>query len=462
MGTKEISLTIANIQKGASLKYAIIDIETTGSHASGNSITEIGVCIHDGEKVVEEYQTLLNPGVWIPQYITALTGITNDMIEDAPTFEDVSDKLLELLEDAVFVAHNAQFDYSFIKAEFEAIGIKWQSKRLCTVRLARKAFPAMPSYSLGNVCNWLGLHNEQAHRALSDARAAMQLFEKCIAVMDPTEVSKMITRGAPELFLPAHLDRKEFDAVPQKTGVYFLLNEKGKPIYIGKAKNLKKRIQQHFTVQSEGARMQAFMKEIHHVNFELTGTELIALILEDFEIRQHWPKYNEAQKRRATQHHIIQYKDQKGADRLAMQKSNKINNAVKTFASAYRAKEWMMKMAAEFELDPRMLGLDMFDIHAPLPDIDDHNNRLEAALIQLQEREPSFIIRGEGRHEQEFSAVVVKKGQLRGYGFFEDQIDDEELIRSALRLIPPTETNAAIIRPYAENYASGKLIPLAE
>lgn len=444
------------------MKYAVIDIETTGSHASGNSITEIGICLHDGEKIVDEFQTLLNPGVWIPQYITALTGITNEMIEEAPTFEEVSEKLLEWLDGAVFVAHNAQFDYSFIKAEFEAIGIKWQSKRLCTVRLARKAFPALPSYSLGNICKWMGIHNEQAHRALSDARAAAQLLEKCLAAMEPDDVQKMITRGAPEVFLPPHLDRKEFDAVPQATGVYFLMNEKGKPIYIGKAKNLKKRIQQHFTNHPEGSRMQAFMKEIHHIGFELTGTELIALLLEDMEIRHHWPKYNEAQKRKATQHHIIQYTDQKGAIRLAMQKSNKINNAVKTFASAFRAKEWMMKMAAEFDLDHRLLGLDMFDIHAALPEIDNHNEKLCEALRQLSEREPSFIIRGEGRTENEFSAVVVQKGVLRGFAFFEDQIHDEEIIRSSVRSVPPTETNAAIIRNYAENYSSGKLIPLED
>jgi DNA polymerase-3 subunit epsilon len=444
------------------LKFAITDIETTGSYASGNSITEIGICLHDGEKVIREFQTLLNPGVYVPPYITSLTGISNEMLEDAPTFADVADELLELFEDAVFVAHNVSFDYSFIKAEFEALGIKWQSRRMCTVKLTRKAFPGLPSYSLGNACQWLGITNEQAHRALSDARAATQLFDKARQIMDPADIQKMITRGAPDIFLPLNLDRAEYDALPEKAGVYYLLNEKGKPIYIGKAKNLKKRVQQHFTTNPGSKKLQDFMKEIHHVSFELTGTELVALLLEDYEIRQHWPKHNAAQKNRVNKQTIIRYTDQKGYERLAMNKGNNTVAGIKTFSTAYRAKEWLMKMANEFDLDMRLLGLDMFDTTRTWHEPDQHNNALDDALRQLQKREPSFVMRGTGRHEDEYTCVLVRQGVLRGYGFVPATENTLEAIEACIKLLPPTETNAAIMRHYIENPESYNLIMLEQ
>ncbi len=453
---------IALLEKYNPLLFAITDIETTGSHASGNSITEIGICLHDGEKVIREFQSLLNPEVALPHYITTLTGITNEMIQGAPKFEEIAQELLDIFEGAVFVAHNVQFDYSFIKAEFEAIGIKWQSKRLCTVRLARKAFPAAPSHALGNICNWLNIRNEQAHRALSDARAATEVFQKCKEILDPSVLEKMISRGAPEIFLPPNLDRNEFDALPEKPGIYFMLNEKGKSIYIGKAKNLKKRVQQHFTTKTDSKRLQDFMKEIHHVSFELSGSELIALLMEDHEIRQHWPKHNAAQKNKVNKQSIISYTDQKGYERLAMQSGIKTNAAVKTFSTSYRAKEWLAKMASEFDLDPRLLGLDMFDINAPWPAVDDHNNNLERALLEFKKREPSFILRAEGRNLDEYSCVMVKCGVLRGYAFLSNDINDLETIESALSLLPSTETNAAIMRNLVENAESDKLIMIPD
>ena len=438
--------------------FAITDIETTGSHASGNSIIEIGVCVHDGEKVVREYHTLLDPGVLLPHFITSLTHITDDMLEGAPTFDQIADDLEEVLEGTIFVAHNVSFDHSFIRAEFNAIGRQWNPRRLCTVRLARKAFPGMPSYGLGNVCNWLGLTNEAAHRALGDARAAKDLFEKCIAILDPDEVSKMISKASGDVFLPANVDKNDFLALPEKAGVYYFLNEKGKPIYIGKAKNLKKRVRQHFSVEPEGKRMQAFMKEIHHISFDLTGTELIALLLEDREIRKHWPAYNRAQKNRVQKVHVVRYEDQKGYTRLAMQNSNKLIASHKSFSSTYTARAWLMEMAQEFALDMRLLGLDMFDIHAEIPTAEVHNNQLELALTELKKREPSFVLQANGRTDDEYSFILVRNGVLKGYSFLCSDNIDVDMIESSLEYLPPTETNASIISNLSERHVGLKRI----
>lgn len=372
------------------------------------------------------------------------------MLRSAPTFPQIADELEEVLEGTVFVAHNVSFDYSFIRAEFAAIGRNWNSKRLCTVRLARKAFPGHRSYSLGNVCTMLGINNEAAHRALGDARAAKEVFEKCIAVLDESEINKMISRITGEVHLPPNLDKKEYDALPERAGVYFLLNEKGKPIYIGKARNLKKRVKQHFTTASEGKRNQDFMRQIHHVSFEETGTELIALLLEDFEIRKHWPEHNRAQKKQAEQIHVISYQDHAGYARLAIQTGNKFVGSIKTFSTKFAARTWLMDMASEFQLDMRLLGLDMFDIYAEADAIEVHNDKLANALEAMQQREPSFIIKDKGRTAGEYSYIVIANGKLRGYSFLQDDIHQEEAIHDALKLLPSTETNASIMAAICE------------
>ncbi|MBX7052432.1 MAG: GIY-YIG nuclease family protein [Flavobacteriales bacterium] len=425
--------------------FAITDIETTGSHASGNSIIEIGVVLFDGEKIIREFETLLDPGIRLPHFITSLTGITDDMLEPAPTFSQVADELEEIFENAVFVAHNVNFDYSFIKAEFNAMGRNFQMPRVCTMRVARKAFPGAPSYGLNNLCNWLGVTNESAHRALSDARAAHEIFQKSLSIIGDDVVHKMIGRASGDVFLPPNLDKKEFAALPEKPGVYYLLNEKGKPIYIGKAKNLRKRVKQHFTTNTDSKRNQAFMKEIFHVSFELTGTELIALLLEDAEIRKYWPAYNSAQKRRTPRVHVVRYYDQQGYDRLAIQESNKIIGAHKTFPSHYTARNWLMEISKEFDIDMRLLGLTMFDVHRELPLPDNHNKVMIEALRVLEKREPSYILQGEGRSDDEISAIVVRNGQLKGFAFVSMDLCSVEDIESALLILPPTEVNASII-----------------
>src|ERR1700744_2673816 len=161
--------------------YAIVDIETTGGHASANGITEIAVYIHDGTRVVKHFETLVNPRQNIPRYITALTGIDNYMVQDAPAFEEIAETLFSLLDNNVFIAHNVNFDYSFIKHQLKNEGYDFAAKKLCTVRLSRKVFSGLPSYSLGNLCRSLDIQIDNRHRAGGDAKATVTLFELCLA-----------------------------------------------------------------------------------------------------------------------------------------------------------------------------------------------------------------------------------------------------------------------------------------
>jgi DNA polymerase III subunit epsilon len=433
--------------------FAITDIETTGSAAAGNSITEIGICLMNGTKVVDEFHTLLNPGVSLPKSIVALTGITDDMLEHAPTFAEMADRILEFMGDAIFVAHNVSFDFSFIQAEFAAIGIKWHPKKLCTVKLSRKAFPGNRSYSLGNITRELGIINDSPHRALGDARATSLLMISCLNHLEEGTIEKMLAKAEPEVFLPNHIDRKEFDALPAKPGVYYFQNEKGKPIYIGKAKDIKKRVRSHFGNDKESARFQAFMTEIHHIDFRETANELIATLLEDAEIRKHWPKYNSAQKSKTDKFIIIEYLDQRGYLRLAVNRLQKSTRFIKSFASPVEARNWLAQMALRFEIDLRLLGLDALAPDAQLPETEIHNTKLSRALSVAMNEEPSVLLHSLGRSRDEFAFVWIDKGNLKGFGFVPSTsiFKDLELLEDYVELLPQTEVNSYVIKNYLKN-----------
>lgn len=176
------------------IEYAIVDIETTGGNASGSRITEIAIIIHDGTKVIDRWESLVNPQKDIPLAIFALTGINNDTVKNAPVFDAVSEKVLELLTDRIFVAHNVNFDYSFVRHELERSGFKWTAKKLCTVRATRKIKPGLGSYSLGNLCHSLDINIENRHRAGGDADATAILFSKLLKWDTEDEMGKMINR----------------------------------------------------------------------------------------------------------------------------------------------------------------------------------------------------------------------------------------------------------------------------
>src|SRR6185437_1998988 len=201
--------------------YAVVDIETTGGYASGNGITEIAIFLTDGKKVTDSFHSLINPECYIPSFITSLTGITNEMVQDAPTFEDIADEVENFTKDRVFVAHNVNFDYSFIKQEFSALGLKFERKKLCTVRLSRKIFPNLPSYSLGNLCGSLGIKIKDRHRAKGDAEATTKLLHLLVKGDNESFIDKSLKRTSRETLLPANLPKEDFEALPEEAGVYY-------------------------------------------------------------------------------------------------------------------------------------------------------------------------------------------------------------------------------------------------
>src|SRR5690606_26375562 len=337
------------------MEYAIVDIETTGGFAAGSGITEIAIHIHDGTAVIQTYETLVNPQRPIPLYITALTGIDNGMVEDSPLFSDIAERVYELLSGRVFVAHNVNFDYSFIKHHLGEAGYAVDLPRLCTVRLGRKCWPGLPSYSLGKLCRSLSIPLRNEHRAGGDAEATAVLFSRILASPEgraALETALKRTKG--EQTLPPHLPKADIDALPRSAGVYYFHDKKGKVIYVGKAKDLRKRVTSHFTGSNPRPQRQHFLRSIHSVTFERCGTELMALLLEAAEIKRLWPLYNRAMKRFEPAYALYSYEDQQGYIRLAVDKRRKHQAALYTFDRQIEGINMLHRLAVEYGLCPRL------------------------------------------------------------------------------------------------------------
>lgn len=414
--------------------YAIVDIETTGGHASANGITEVAINIHDGNQVVESFSTLINPGINIPVYITALTGIDNEMLVDAPFFNDVALQIYQLLKDKVFVAHNVNFDYSFLKHHLSAAGYDLQCRKLCTVRLSRKLLPGKSSYSLGKLCSALEIPIQNRHRAAGDADATSILFNLLLNNDVEGVIAEMLKKTSKEQVLPPNLDKKTVLKLPNQPGVYYFKDNKGKIVYVGKAKDLKKRVTSHFTGNKPNRQRQEFLKTIYHVDYVICGTELMALILEANEIKRLWPENNRAMKRYEHQYDLYVFEDQNGYLRLAIDKHKKNNKAFQSFNSLLEGYNFLNQLVDKYQLCAKLCYLQKtaskcsahengqcFGACSGIETVAIYNKKLNAALDDVQKLQPSFALVDEGRKEEEFSCLVVEKGKFYGMGYFTDK-----------------------------------------
>lgn len=461
--------------KGKPVEYAIVDIETTGGYASGSSITEIAILIHNGKKVVDRYTTLVNPGREIPLPIFALTGIDNDLVKDAPPFEEIAGTVYEMLQDRVFVAHSVNFDYSFVKHHLEQAGYRFTAPKLCTVRMTRKIKPGLRSYSLGNLCHSLDIAIKDRHRAGGDADATAILFSRLLEWDTEGVIPEMLKKNSGEQRLPPNLPKEDFEALPACPGVYYFRDRGGKVIYVGKAVNIKKRVASHFTGHNPNPQRQHFLRNIYSITFEACATELMALLLECYEIRRLWPVYNRALKRFEPKFGLYAYEDQKGYTRLAVGKLNRHQTCILPFGRIYDAVKTLHALIDAFDLDRRLCtvasttgsrprGQSPFmllsDSEQPayetsgLPDVTDYNDRVNRALDHLLENQPTFAIIDKGRDETEKSCVWVEKGNFYGMGYLaaESDLTDPADIRDSLSRCTANYYSNQLICLFAERY----------
>lgn len=409
--------------------YAIVDIETTGSYAAANGITEIAIQLSDGKSITGSYSTLINPGQPIPPYITAMTGITNSMVAGAPRFAEVAGQIYNLLHDKIFIAHNVNFDYSFIKCHLKEAGFELNTPKLCTVRLSRKIFPGFPSYGLGKLSHSLGIEITDRHRAGGDAEATAKIFLLLMENDKENHIQKSLQRNSKEWILPPNVPKEHFDALPYTPGVYYFHNEKGKVVYVGKAANIRYRVNSHFSNNSESRQKQNFMRHVYGISHQPCGTELMACILESIEIKKRWPVFNSSQKRREDLYGIFVYEDRRGYLRLAIDKNRNRPNPVYTFHYLVDGHAIIRKLVKDHRLCPKLCFLQKD--HAVCEGIKDdyckgacqqkespsrYNRRVKKACASLMVQ-PSFAIIDKGLNGDDRSCILVCEGKFFGMGY---------------------------------------------
>jgi len=453
--------------------YAIVDIETTGSHAGYHRITEVAVVQHDGTSITGIHQTLINPERDIPPFISALTGIYPDMLRKAPSFSEAADEIFQWLDGRIFVAHNAQFDFTFLKKEFQDCGYTWNPKRLCTVRLSRKIIPGLRSYNLGSLAEALGVSIKNRHRAGGDADATARIFDLLLRKDAGGVIEQTLKKNSGEMTLPPNLDREEYQKLPAAPGVYYFHDSRSKIIYVGKAVNIKKRIAGHFTGTATQWNRTHIRNEIHRISYELTGTELIALIHEAQEIRRLWPKYNLAQKEKRERWGIFSYQDQSGYIRLAL--NQVVRGSRPLLITESKGELWniVWEMVKNFQLCPKLTGLEKAQAQCHQHDTGEctgaccgkespelYNRRMTKALKSNAEQDGLKVIMDKGRKPGERSLVAIENGKFAGFGFIHKN-QKISSFKQALTHINPGRDNSvisSILQSYFLNPSSGKIV----
>ena len=448
--------------------YAIVDIETTGGYAAANGITEISIHVFDGKTVIEKFETLINPNQPIPYYISAMTGISDKMVANAPLFEDVAEKIYSLLQDKIFIAHNVNFDYSFVKSHLKEAGFDLNSKKLCTVRLSRKIIPGLPSYSLGKLCQSLGITINDRHRAGGDTAATVKVFQLLLENDKEKHIEKSLQRNSKEAILPPNVPKEHFEQLPYTPGVYYFHNEKGKVVYVGKANNIRYRVNSHFSNNSESRQKQNFMQHVYAISFQSCGTEIMACILESTEIKKRWPVFNSSQKRWEDVYGIFMYEDQNGYLRLAIDKNRKRLNPVYTFHYLVDGHAIIRKLIQEFNLCPKLCfmqkdpgkceGVNEGYCNAACEQKEtakSYNERVQKACDSLRSQ-PSFAIIDKGINGDDQSCILVSEGTFYGMGYIpaDVQITDPDLLKDYLTAYKENSFIRNLVNGYAARFPS--------
>jgi DNA polymerase-3 subunit epsilon len=453
--------------------YAIIDIETTGGSSRIEKITEIAIYLHDGNKITGEFSSLVNPERNIPYFITNLTGITNEMVEDAPRFFEIAKTIVEMTESRVFVAHNARFDYSFIREEFRSLGFNFKRSVLDTVTLSRKLFPGHRSYSLGNICGDLNININGRHRAKGDALATVKLFEMLL------ERDKEISDDKPGLMknvrvskLHPSLDLSKIENIPEEPGIYYFYNENKDLIYIGKSRNLQQRISTHLSNNTTNRAME--MRDlIADIDWEVTGSELIALLKESSEIKENKPVYNRAQRRTSFHWGIFSFVDEIGYINFRYGNLDNDEVPVSVFSSKDRARAKMDSIVERYNLCQKLAGLYETNgacFHHQVgicrgaccgkESAEEYNERASKSIEEFVFTRRNFFVIDKGRDDEERSAVKIVNGKYAGYGYF--NINDMGFGLAAVHeCINPSADNRdiqVILKQYLKNNRVEKII----
>lgn len=409
--------------------YAILDIETTGGQFNEEGITEIAIYKFDGHEIVDQFISLVNPEIPIQPFVVKLTGINNAMLQSAPKFFEVAKRIIEMTNDCVLVAHNADFDYRILRTEFRRLGYDFNQKTLCTVELSKKLLPEQPSHSLGKLVRALGIPMADRHRASGDAMATVKLFKMLLDKDLEKEIVKDLIKSEIQKGIAPKL-QDIIENLPSRTGTYYIHNEAGKIIFIGKSRNIKKRVNQHFTgITRSAIKIQA---EVFTVTYEETGTELIALLKETEEIKINKPLYNRMSRKSNYSWAIYAEKDVDGYLNLKLQKADGRKKEVLSYVNALEGKNALLQITSEFNLCQKLTGLSQSKTNCTQHNsnecdgacigkisVSEYNQRVQVFIDKNSFDNTNIVIVDKGRNINERSAVLVENGMYKGYTFYD-------------------------------------------
>ena len=446
--------------------FAIVDIETCGSKFAFQKGRIIDICIlvHDGISVVDKFSTLINPECYISGFFTNISGITNEMVANAPKFHEVAKDILSYTEGKIFVAHNSSFDYNFIKEEFASLGFKFRRDTLCTVKLSRKLMPGKKSYSLGNLCASVGIEIQNRHRAEGDAVATAKLLDMLLQLKT---VSKEYKTASVTQIMTTRVDNiKKYilDKIPESCGVYYFLDREGNIMYIGKSVNMYNRALSHYN--SDLKKSKVMLNALTNVDFVETGSELISLLMESEEIKKHKPLYNRQRKRDVFTHNIEVFTDENAVINFKIVPYEESEKPFLSFTNYTSAKERLESWIDNHQLCLRYCGLTSEQsvcfnhqikkcngICAEKESFELYNVRASQIVKEYSYQRPNFLILDRGRHFEERAFVFIKDYTYQGYGYIDasaqitslDDVksyltskqihpDDNDIVRSWMRL----------------------------
>tara|TARA_B100000575_G_scaffold276291_1_gene261606 strand:- start:556 stop:1938 length:1383 start_codon:yes stop_codon:yes gene_type:complete len=453
--------------------YAILDIETTGGKYNEEGITEIAIYRHNGRNVTDQFITLVNPERTIQPFVEKLTGINAKMLRNAPRFFEVAKRIIEITENCLIVAHNADFDYRILRTEFKRLGFSFERDSICTVSLSQVLLPDLESYKLGKLSRSLGIPISDRHRAHGDALATVKLFELLLEKDSSKQILKsqikaIHTHQVPSKYLSV------IEQLPPATGVYYLHNAVGDIIYIGKSKNIQKRVRAHLTANDR--KSQKIQKKLHKINFETTGSELIALLKEQHEIKKNQPQINKDGRYRL---YPMGIRIDRKSDyhQLVLEQVRNHNDYIAVFRNGQVAKNIMLKWMKTHQFCHK---------HSSLKDSDGacygyknnqckgaclcdespqtYNERLLQLIYKKKYPHDDFLMIESGRKEGEYSFVYIEDQSFKGYGFYElnHQINCKKKIHNRIIPIEDNTDCRALILSHIKHNKYRKLIPLIE
>lgn len=450
--------------------YAILDIETTGGQFNEEGITEIAIYKFDGHEVVDQFISLVNPEKPIQPFVVKLTGINNAMLRSAPKFHEVARRIVEITEGCILVAHNTSFDYRILRTEFKRLGYDYIRPTICTVELSQKLIPGQLSYSLGKLVRALGIPVADRHRAAGDALATVKLFKMLLAKDTEKEILISLIKAEIKSGLsPKLLDIVE--SLPNKTGIYYIHNEQGDIIYIGKSRNIKKRVNSHFTGKTN--KCKKIQLEVFAVTYEETGSELIALLKECEEIKINKPKYNRSQKKSNFDWGLYDVADDSGYLTLQLQKADGRKKEITAYTSIQEGKTALLRITEKYNLCQKLNGLyetqngcfrqkigECNGACLKLEDPETYNVRVTEFIEDMAFDHPNMIIIDRGRRIDERSAVLIESGIYKGYCFFDlnYQVTNAEVLKNILIPMQHNRDAKTIIQMYLRRHRIMKII----